>query len=507
MKNKESFTMANIDKQTAQACSLPEDLLAYLQKIDEEKYEKGFFIMIRAIPGGRGKWLKDHKSTDYAACPLDRFDSGVIYFVQPDEKSGVMKGSVVCLSDPYPVVHPVTSNTAAMYISARFSENVGAKSRQWFEGAILRMVTMPDGKSFVASRSRINALSSKWTNEPGCPTVGAALNETATSQGIRLEALRVPGTCHVLLLRHPFNQILDVNLEKPQLYHLASYEFASGSYSQVPEGKYNTSGFLKLAALSDVNATEIVLNKGVVLREHPDGHTEKFMLSSTAETYSWMTEDPVQLAFQLRSKNPLDFARFYGVLKGDSRRRVDFAMEHMIENERATAKYIIQRNKQTLKKDFKVHPKLEYPGIDHAVGNLRYKYAEAKTKAIESGKFKTEARPKRGKKVFKPVFHLGRTQEATEAAEISIVMDYIISLREKNPVGYYRLIRKCARFAKQEEFYARKARGEVKPDEKEPEEDDEAFTGFIPMQINCDELDEIPSKKWADQCAAEDAKQ
>jgi hypothetical protein len=498
--------MANIDEQTAQACSLPVNLLPYLRKVDGEKHKDGSFIMIRVVPGGRALWLKDHKSTDDTTCPLDRFDSGVIYFVQPDEKAGSLKGTLVCMSDPYPNVHPVTSSTASVYIKERFAESPKSKSRKWAEGAILRMITMSDGKTLVASRSRINALSSKWTNEPGCPTVEEALNETATSQGVRLEALRVPGTCHVLLLRHPCNQILDVNLEKPQLCHLASYDFESGSYSQAPEGKYDIEGFLKLGTLTDEKATEVVLQGGVVLRENLDGRTEKFMLTSTMETYGWLTKPPVQLAFELLAKNPLDFARFRTVLRGESLRRVDDAMINKTQNERAAAEYIITRNKQTLKKGSKVHPKLEDDGINRAVGHLRYKYAEAKAKAIESGRFKTESKPRKGKKAFKPIFRLGRTPEDTKEAEIAIVMDYLVVLQQKHPSSYYRLIRKCARFAKQEEFFARKARGEVKEDEKEPLEEEEDFNGFIPVQINCDELEEIPSKKWADRCE-EEAKQ
>lgn len=492
--------MANIDKQTAQACGISESELPYLQKIDEEKTETGTLVMIRVIPGGHSRWLKDQESKKDSVpdvCPLDRFDSGVIYFIQTDEKSGEMKAIVVCMSDPRPGVHAVTQNTASLYISARFSESPNSKFRLWLEGAILRMVTLSDGRTFIASRARIRCGKSKWITDPQCPSVEEVLNQAAVLQGVRLSKLEIPGTCHVFLLRDKYNQIFNGDLEKPELYHLCTYEFGKGNYVQVKEEKYSLEGFRRLPSLSKEEACEAVLKGGVILREKSNGVTDKFMLETTAEVYDWMTKDPCEVAFSLLSKRPLELFRFRGYLKGESLAKVNSAIENMVENEIFAAKYVIKRNMQTLKKGFKVHPKLEYKGIDNAIGYLRYKYAEEREKAIASGRFNPNPKKsKNGKKPIKPTFHLGRTKEATEERSISIVRDYFISMREKNPVSYYRLIRKCARFAKQEEFYARKARGELKKDEEEPEDSDDDI--FIPLQIDCSDLPDIPSK-WGDQ--------
>lgn len=511
--------MANIDEKTAQACNISPEILGYLRIVDVEKAGKGRFIMIGVVPGAREKWLKNHESEQKGknaenaetavACPLDSFpDGGWIFFTKTDEESGAVKAFVVCEGISFPKIHPVTPNTASHYISELFKDTPKVLSRKWEEGSVLIMATVEiDGEvhSFVASRRRIKRLG-KWTNEPGCPTVDEALNEVATAQGIRLENLRVPGQCHQLLLRHPYNQILETGLEKPELYHLGTWSFDEKGCKRIPDFKIE--GALKMKPLSHEEASEVVKAGGVVLREHPDGSTEKLMLASTALAYRWMTENPVEQAFLLRAKNMPEFQRYYALLRGQNRAKVDKAFADMEKDERAAAEYILARHWQTIRKGAKVHPKLESKLIDIAVGYLRYKYGEAKSKAIESGKFKTESRKPKGKKPEKvnnkkqkkPVFHLGRTPEASKEAEIKIILDHILALREKNPTDYCRLIRKCARFAKQEEFYARKARGEVKEGEKEPadESDDEIF---IPEQYpdTPDLEDYEPKKKWGDQ--------
>ena len=159
-------------------------------------------ISVRCRNGYRADWEKEMIKQDQSLLempekllalqrgpsPLDMFDSGIVFLVQPGADEGTLQARVVSRSDDFPHKEKLQATLLKPYFD--YHSGLDGKIRQWGEGAIIRVFTIevPAGKSgadfnqtemdedgvpktmtFITSRTRLYCTTSQWVNLPECP--------------------------------------------------------------------------------------------------------------------------------------------------------------------------------------------------------------------------------------------------------------------------------------------------------------------------------------------------
>ena len=521
--------MTDISPQLAKIISLNKhqlDLSFLLTIVDSKKINNtASLIMIRTVRNHHALWEKHLREKDdtlaadniklqailSGGCPVDDFDSGKIYLVtkQKDTTTGEEKASVVCRSDDYPYVCSMQATLVRSYLE-KAQKTEQTVLREWEQGAIIRVYTIevedepvegaggepiegaPRGlptsrkMTFYASRSKIDCADSKWVNEKDCPKTRQAFQKACVTHGIRETDLQTPGTCHVFLFRHPFNQI--TNLTVPAdgvIVHIRSYQFDTtvGTYEPLA---FEIEGAKKVRDLTIDEAQEVILKGGVVMTRDPFRNT-KYMLSDTSKLFKWMESDPARMYMQLRGQDPVDLAFFMKHLQPWAIQKIETTRQSLEHNKAAAAVYLhslflIYRRRGE-------HPAFKKRIITDAIKHLTQRYREAKDAAIAAGTFDPNPKPKggarKGAKQYKPVFFLGTNQEHTKSKEIEILTEYLETLMRTNGATLVTLVKTCANLAKQEAHLVSKAAKKLNA-----AEDEVVGPIFVPMQIDCEDLDE-----------------
>lgn len=517
--------MTNISPQLAKIISLDQrqlELSFLLTIVDSKKINStDSLIMIRTVRNHHGLWEKHLREKDATlatdnikfqailsgGCPVDDFDSGKIYLVtktqtkQEDATIEVETASVVCRSDDYPYVCSMQPTLVRSYLEKAQKTVL----REWEQGAIIRVYTIEvavdalsqssDGlgetiegaaktrkMTFYASRSKIDCAESKWVNEKDCPKTRQAFLRACVTHGIRETDLQTPGTCHVFLFRHPFNQI--TNLTVPSdgvIVHIRSYQFNTsvGSYDPL---NFEIEGAKKVRDLTIDEAQEVILKGGVVMTRDPFRNT-KYMLADTSKLFKWMESDPARMYMALKSQDPQELAFFMKHLQPWALQKIETTRQNLEHNMASAAVYIhslflIYRRREE-------HPAFKKYAIVDAIKHLTARYREAKEAAIAAGTFDPNPKPKKGvkkgAKPYKPIFFLGTNQQHTKNKEIEILSEYLETLLRKDGATLVTLVKTCANLAKQEAHLVAKAAKKL----DEPE-----GPIFIPMQIDCEDLNE-----------------
>ena len=522
--------MTDITPRLAKIISLNQrqlDLSFLLTIVDKKQIDSvTSLVMIRTVRNHHGLWEKHLRDQDATlatdnikfqailsgGCPVDDFDSGKIYLVtktkskQQDATVEIETASVVCRSDDYPYVCAMQPTLVRSYLE-KAQKTEQTVLREWEQGAIIRVYTIlvadepsTDGTggepiegapkfrklTFYASRSKIDCADSKWVNEKDCPKTRQAFQKACVTHGIRETDLQTPGTCHVFLFRHPFNQI--TNLTVPPdgvIVHIRSYQFdtSAGSYEPL---QFEIVGSKKVRDLTIDEAQDVILKGGVVMTRDPFRNT-KYMLLDTSKLFKWMESDPARMYMALKSQEPQELAFFMKHLQPWALQKIETTSKSLELNKAAAAMYLhslflIYRRRED-------HPAFKKRPIVDAIKHLTLCYREAKDAAIAAGTFDPNPKPKKGvkkgAKTYKPVFFLGTNQQHTKSKEIEILTEYLEMLMKKDGATLVTLVKTCANLAKQEAHLVAKAARKLNADEDEP-----PVPVFVPLQIDCEDLTE-----------------
>lgn len=443
-------------------------------------------ISVRCRNGYRADWEKEMIKQDASLLempekllalqkgpsPLDMFDSGVVFLVQPGAEEGTVQARIVSRSDDFPHKEKIQATLLRPYFD--YHSELNGKVRQWGEGAIIRVFTIevPAGKSgadfnevekdvdgvpktmtFISSRTRLDCTSSQWVNLPECPFVTDCFKETLITQGIDFQELCKPWTCYAFLLRHPWNQIRDRTLTKPELILFRAYTCAGGDYTELPGAvDHNAAPIFKgvklFPNLTTQEAIDVIMRGGVVMTNHAFNNIQ-IMLDTTAEEYEWLqttSSNPIMTYCELRNTSPSDCARFEALLFGWAKQKVDdFKRDYPVIlascisylARRALLQHEQPKAEAALKKDRLVE------SIMRAV---RRDFAEDKAKWHGKGKF-----------------IWGGSKENADKKRHDSVRRALLRLEKQDGAALARLIAICGRFQKSENIRVKKIQDKTPP--------------------------------------------
>ena len=439
-------------------------------------------ISVRSQNGYRADWEKEMIKQDQSLLevpekllalqkgpsPLDMFDSGIVFLVQPGAEEGTVQARIVSRSDDFPHKEKIQATLLKSYFDYH-SEHDG-KIRQWGEGAIIRVFTIevssgksgadfnqpeldedgvPKTMTFISSRTRLDCTTSQWVNLPECPFVTDCFKETLITQGIDFRELCKPWTCFAFLLRHPWNQIRDRTLTKPELILFRAFTCNGGDYKAI-EGDMTSlfKGVKLFPNLSKSEAIEVISKGGVVMTNHAFNNIQ-IMLDTTAEEYDWLqttSSNPVMTYCELRTTSPSDCARFEALLFGWAKKKVDdFKRDYPIILA-STISYLSQRAKlQTEQPKAEAALKKDRL-VESILRSVRRDFAEDKAKWHGKGRF-----------VW------GGSKEKSDQKRHDSVRRALLRLEKQDGAALARLIATTTRFQKSENIRVKKIQDNTPP--------------------------------------------
>lgn len=387
--------------------------------------------------------------------PLDVFDSGIVYLVQPGAEPGTFQARIVSRTDDYPHKKRLQATLVRPYFEMH--KELDHQVRQWVEGAIIRVFTVlvpipgtnpeqyeldvdgvPKVLVFISSRNKIECSTSQWINVPECPFVNDAFMEAAALQGIKMSDFNKPWRCYAFVLRHHWNQIRDRSLKQPELILFKTFSCEGGTYVEIPlaETGMEIHGTKVLPTLSCAEAAKIVLEEGAVIITTKPFNNMQITMEATAEEYDWLTsksKNPIITYCELRSSSPHDCARYEAILFGWAKDKVE-AFKKDYPNILLRTSNFLQKRALLQFDNPKALANLETDRtIEGIMRAVRRDHMEAKQRHIGRNRFMW-----------------GGTRPKFEAKVLESVMKALQKLEKQNGASLAILIGKCTKLAASE---------------------------------------------------------
>ncbi len=419
-------------------------------------------VLVRTIKNARDLWEKKMIKGDPSlgetpeklivlrqiVSPIDQFDSGICFLVQPGEKPGSLQSRIVCRSDDYPGLKRLQATLVDSYFRSNETKLDG-NLREWVEGSIIRVftfeVTLPNEKSltkftFYSSRSKVDCSGSQWVNLPDCPFTKDAFQAAMDFQKISHDDVEKVNRCFAFVLRDPWNQIRS-QIETPSLVHFRSYRFDL-EYEEIDEVIPNA---IIMPPVSLTEASEMVLNGKVVITTNAFNNI-KIMLDKTAKEYEWLettSSNPVMKYCELKACSPQDLNHYESLLFGWAKDKVDeFKLNYPVLIAQ-TGDYIYRRLIMTLE-----HPKAaEALDKNHTIDNIIRTVKRAFTVEKQASKSKR--------------FVWGGSKAGTERKQLECITECIHNLETNDGVALARLISSCSRYEKSETVRCKRVASDV----------------------------------------------
>ena len=430
---------------------IPVDYRKYLRIRDTIKTNDGSqeIVLIRTVPNyeallqSDGVIPKESPLGISQRTPLDMFDSGIVVSISQDQESP-NKYTIIGRTEDRPEVKVVQGALVEMTIDSMVKTDPTCELKEWIEGTILRVITVPtkngSKQTLITTRTKLSAWG-QWPNAPtSSETINACFREACKKQGISKESYEKVGYCFAFVLTSRWNT-MKKHIDGVALTLFRVYSWLDGEYKEVP---YTLPGAVVPKALTREEAVRIVLEGGVVMTTKPFENV-KVMVPETDKEYSWLSSsDSTKMYFQLKDR---DSERFLQICAPHLKEKVNKIVASLPVHKASTAEFIMMKLYEDLRKPKEERGKKQQTGrkgrhnvagvqgIDHILKQLRTKYSEERSSAIE-------------RKVFDPrkrrPFFWGRTEQAQKAKQLQMINDILDGHEKTNMCLLLAIIKECA---------------------------------------------------------------
>lgn len=444
-------TKKTLSPAEAKIFGLSEDLAQFAEISDRQDTEAGSLVVVKTVNDYKNLYVQyciANEPTKFSTptriaqleqkpCELDSFDGGIVYLMSPYKDTA----KIICKTFD----SPKEESIAPALIDKRFAEMDDGSFYAWGEGTIIRIFTL-NGQTYYSTRSKLDCSRSKCLQEPNCPTIKRMFDQHCTNNGIKHEIFETEGETHVFLLRDPWNQITRTGVEKSELIHLASYNFAGdyteceSSFDKVQEKKKLTSD----------EAKELVRSGGIVLRADGCFVNTKIMSVDTFTLYQTLrmaSIAPVLEYYKLLSKDSEVAARMLATINKFCKEKIEIALENESEFVERTVDWLYWRLQLRVKnKEVESLQKTD-KRMDNAMKAVTIAFATAKD----------EFHGQKGN--YKKKFIWGGNASAQEQNSRNVLREHIMELKQNDGNAFYCLMRDCKKAKQAEDHRQEKLKG------------------------------------------------
>jgi len=425
-----------------------------------------YLVLLRTKKGYRDYWINgiikknpsiksspsELRCLEESFCPVDMYDSGIIYHITKDI-DGVEVAQIVCRTDDFPSQQVVDKQL----IDRLFLED-DTDLREWKEGTIVRIFTLPgDGvnppETFYGTRGKIDCINSRCVQTKDCPTIREMFNEAIKIAGINTQSLEIENICFAFIVVNEWNQLRKTAPKQPELVLFRVYAFGEGRYLELsdPHVQEDISKEIPvmLPKLTPEQSREIILNGGVVITNSAHKNT-KFMTEQTAKEYSWFqnSSNPAMTYYDLKSSScPEDAQKFHSMLNGWNKDFLENALKNHDTEVAEAIEYILERHLLFLRAPEGERSLEQNQGIAKIMTQIRCEHFIAKSEAE-----KIENDEKSSKKNTKKKFVWGGSHTGNLVKCREVIRRELTKLEKENGLLFYNVITKCHKFKESENY-------------------------------------------------------